>query len=105
MQRYQSNKSEEEPVLRGDIVRLAGKYGRYGYRRITALLRVEGWVVNPKRVEKIWREEGLKVPKKQPKRARLYINDGSCIRDYVPVLRTTYGATTLYTTDYTVVRR
>lgn len=80
VQRYQSNKSEEEEVLREDIIRLAGKYGRYGYRRITALLRAEGWVVNPKRVERIWREEGLKVPAKQPKRGRLYLNDGSCIR-------------------------
>lgn len=80
MQRYQSNKSEEEEVLREDIIRLAGTYGRYGYRRITALLRAEGWVVNPKRVERIWREEGLKVPAKQPKRGRLYLNDGSCIR-------------------------
>jgi putative transposase len=80
VQRHQSNKSGEEQVLRGDIVRLAGKYGRYGYRRITALLRAEGWVVNHKRVERIWREEGLKVPSKQPKRGRLYLNDGSCIR-------------------------
>ncbi|MCH7519380.1 MAG: IS3 family transposase [Candidatus Dadabacteria bacterium] len=80
VQRYQSNKSEEQEVLRGDIVRLASTYGRYGYRRITALLRAEGWVVNPKRVERIWREEGLKVPAKQPKRGRLYLNDGSCIR-------------------------
>lgn len=80
VQRYQSNKSEEEQVLRADIVRLATKYGRYGYRRITALLKAEGWVVNRKRVERIWREEGLKVPIKQPKRGRLYLNDGSCIR-------------------------
>jgi len=80
VQRHQSNKSGEEEVLRGGIVRLASKYGRYGYRRITALLRAEGWIVNHKRVERIWREEGLKVPAKQPKRARLYLNDGSCIR-------------------------
>jgi putative transposase len=80
VQRYQSNKSEEAEVLRGDIVRLAGTYSRYGYRRITALVRAEGWVVNRKRVERIWREEGLKVPAKQPKRGRLYLNDGSCIR-------------------------
>ena len=80
MQRYQSNKSEEEESLRGDIVRLASTYGRYGYRRITALIRAEGWIVNRKRVERIWREEGLKVPAKQPKRGRLYLNDGSCIR-------------------------
>jgi transposase InsO family protein len=59
---------------------LAGQYGRYGYRRITAMLLVEGWVVNHKRVERIWRREGLKVPRKQPKRRRLWLNDGSCIR-------------------------
>lgn len=56
------------------------QYGRYGYRRITALLRQDGWRVNHKRVERIWRREGLKVPKKQPKRGRLWLNDGSCIR-------------------------
>jgi transposase InsO family protein len=59
---------------------LAQEYGRYGYRRITALLRREGWQVNHKRVERIWRQEGLKVPQKQPKRARLWLTDGSCIR-------------------------
>ena len=62
------------------IVELATQYGRYGYRRITAMLRQEGWQVNHKRVERIWRSEGLKVPKKQPKRRRLWLNDGSCIR-------------------------
>jgi len=80
VQRHHSKKSGEEEVLRRDIVRLASTYGRYGYRRITALLRAEGWAVNHKRVERIWREEGLRVPLKQPKRGRLYINDGSCIR-------------------------
>jgi transposase InsO family protein len=63
-----------------DITALATKYGRYGYRRITALLNERGWQVNHKRVERIWRKEGLKVPKKQPKRSRLWLNDGSCIR-------------------------
>ena len=62
------------------IIELATQYGRYGYRRITALLRNEGWEVNHKRVERIWRKEGLKVPQKQPKRKRLWLNDGSCIR-------------------------
>jgi len=62
------------------IIELATQYGRYGYRRITAMLRQEGWQVNHKRVERIWRQEGLKVPKKQPKRRRLWFNDGSCIR-------------------------
>ena len=59
---------------------MASRYGRYGYRRITALLRAEGWRVNHKRVERIWRREGLKVPRKQPKRGRLWLNDGSCVR-------------------------
>jgi len=66
--------------LTARIVELATRYGRYGYRRITALLKQEGWQVNHKRVERIWRREGLKVPKKQPKRRRLWLNDGSCIR-------------------------
>jgi transposase InsO family protein len=62
------------------IIELVTQYGRYGYRRITALLRREGWRVNPKRVERIWRQEGLKVPRRQPKRGRLWLSDGSCIR-------------------------
>ena len=71
---------DEEARLRERIIELATQYGRYGYRRITALLREEEWQVNHKRVERIWRQEGLKVPKKQPKRRRLWLNDGSCIR-------------------------
>ena len=67
-------------VLRQRIVDLACVYGRYGYRRITALLRQEGFAVNHKRVERLWREEGLRVPRKQPKRSRLWFNDGSCVR-------------------------
>ena len=59
---------------------LATAYGRYGYRTITGLLRNEGWRVNHKRVERIWRQEGLKVPKRQPRRRRLWLNDGSCVR-------------------------
>ena len=69
-----------DAALTVDIVRLASRYGRYGYRRITAMLRSEGWTVNAKRVERIWRREGLKVPQKQPKRGRLWLNDASCIR-------------------------
>lgn len=80
VQRYHPQSSWEEEVVRADIVRLASNYGRYGYRRITALLWAEGWRVNRKRVERIWREEGLRVPRKQPRRGRLYLNDGSCIR-------------------------
>ena len=78
--RHSPKRTGDEERLRGDIVQLAGRYGRYGYRRITAMLHADGWRVNHKRVERIWRQEGLKVPKKQPKRGRLYLNDGSCIR-------------------------
>ena len=70
----------DEPALTEAIVRLAKKYGRYGYRRVRQLLVDEGWRVSVKRVYRIWRREGLKVPKKQPKRGRLWLNDGSCIR-------------------------
>jgi transposase InsO family protein len=80
-QRRYTSPPSDEGRLTEDIVALATKYGRYGYRRITALLNNEmGWRVNHKRVERIWRREGLKVPKKQPKRGRLWLNDGSCIR-------------------------
>jgi len=70
----------DEAALTKAVVSLAAEYGRYGYRRITALLRAEGWRVNAKRVERIWRREGLKVPRRQPKRGRLWLNDGSCVR-------------------------
>lgn len=80
MARYEPVKRGDEDILRQRITELACNYGRYGYRRITALLRVEGYCVNHKRVERIWREEGLKVPQKQPKRRRLWLNDGSCVR-------------------------
>ena len=79
-QRYAGPVRGDEELLRAEIVRLASRYGRYGYRRITALLRNDGWGVNHKRVERIWRQEGLKVPKRQPKRGRLWLNDGSCVR-------------------------
>ena len=71
---------DDEKALTEEIVELASQFGRYGYRRITALLRHRGWQVNHKRVERIWRREGLKVPVKQPKRGRLWLNDGSCVR-------------------------
>ncbi len=71
---------DDEDRLVADMIELARQYGRYGYRRIAALLRDAGWQVNDKRVERLWRREGLKVPGKQPKRGRLWLNDGSCIR-------------------------
>ena len=79
-QRKAPRGADDEARLTADIVELAKRYGRYGYRRITALLRGAGWLVNRKRVERIWRREGLKVPQRQPKRGRLWLADGSCIR-------------------------
>lgn len=79
-QRYLPIQREDEAPLTHRIIELASMFGRYGYRRIHALLRLDGWWVNHKRVERIWRQAGLKVPKKQPKRGRLWLNDGSCIR-------------------------
>ena len=79
-QRKPAKPRPDEKSLTAEIIRLASQYGRYGYRRITGLLRNDGWTVNAKRVERIWRREGFKVPKKQPKRGRLWLNDGSCMR-------------------------
>ncbi|WP_052046415.1 IS3 family transposase [Candidatus Paracaedibacter symbiosus] len=78
--RYCSKQEDDEEALRAAIIRLTTRYGRYGYRRIHALLKIEGWHINHKRVERIWREEGLKVPQRQSKKGRLYLNDGSCLR-------------------------
>ena len=78
--RHRGRTADDEPRLVARIIELATQYGRYGYRRITGLLRGEGWPVNHKRVERLWRREGLKVPQKQPKRGRLWLTDGSCIR-------------------------
>lgn len=79
-QRRERAPPDDEPSLLKRIVELATQYGRYGYRRVTALLREEGFRVNHKRVERLWRREGLKVPMKQPKRRRLWLTDGSCVR-------------------------
>lgn len=80
VQRHTPQVRDDEDALTGRIIELAGVYGRYGTPRITAMLHEEGWTVNHKRVERIWRQEGLKVPRKQPKRGRLWLNDGSCVR-------------------------
>ncbi len=79
-QRHRSRDDADEQRLTADIVALARDYGRYGYRRIHALLGHAGWQVSLSVVERIWRREGLKVPKRQPKRRRLWLGDGSCIR-------------------------
>ena len=77
---YLPRMRDGEALLTERMIELATKHGRYGYRRITALLQIESFQVNHKRVERIWRREGLKVPPKQPKRKRLWLNDGSCVR-------------------------
>ena len=80
-QRKRPRGRDDEDQLTADIVELARRYGRYGYRKVAELLRsTAGWVVNDKRVERIWRREGLKVPKRQPRRGRLWLADGSCVR-------------------------
>jgi putative transposase len=79
-QRYLPMQRTDENALTEAIVELASEYGRYGYRRITALLQARGWDVGKDRVQRIWRREGLKVPQKQRARGRLWLNDGSCVR-------------------------
>ena len=80
VQRYELRISSFQTALTQRVIDLATQYGRYGYRRITELLKREGWPVSHRRVERIWRQEGLKVPRRQPKRRRLWLNDGSCVR-------------------------
>jgi transposase InsO family protein len=79
-QRYVPLHRADEDALTRDIIALASEYGRYGYRRITALLQARGWPIGKDRVQRIWRREGLKVPQKQRARARLWLNDGMCVR-------------------------
>lgn len=79
-QRCPPRSPADEERLVADMIALTRDYGRYGYRRIAALLRDAGWAVNDKRIERLWRREGLKVPARQPRRKRLWLNDGSCIR-------------------------
>jgi len=79
-QRRTPHVPDDEPRLVNQMIELATQYGRYGYRMVTGLLREDGWKVNHKRIERLWRREGLKVPQKQPKRKRLWLGDGSCVR-------------------------
>ena len=78
--RYEPVKRRDEDEIRTAIIRLVTNYGRVGYRMVTCMLRNEGIQINHKRVERIWRQEGLKLPKKQVKKRRLWLTDGSCIR-------------------------
>ena len=79
-QRHPARVPVDEPALIARLIALARRFGRYGYRRITALLRAEGWRVNHKRVERLWRQEGLRVPRKAPRCRRQWAADGSCTR-------------------------
>ena len=79
-QQYKARKAEDDEALRLALLRLAKQYGRYGYRKIAKLLRREGWMVNHTKVERLWREEGLQLPKRHKKRKRLYHKDSSIIR-------------------------
>ena len=79
-QRHVPKGHADEDRLVADMIELARQFGRYGYRRIAALLREAGWSVSDGRIERLWRREGLKVPQKQPKKGRLWLNDGSCVR-------------------------
>ena len=76
---YDRHRPDDDIALTEAMVGWATQYGRYGYRRVTALLQQEGGRVNHKRVERLWRQEGLKVPKRQPPRRRLWLADGSCV--------------------------
>ena len=80
VQRHVPKRREDEDLVTTVIIQLASQFGRYGYRRVTALLQNAGWCINHKRVERICRKQGLKVPQKQPERGRLWLNDGSCVR-------------------------
>lgn len=79
-QRYTSSVCEFSVLVRQAVINYASEYGRYGYRAVTDLLRTDGWGISYNRVERIWKQEGLKVPAKQRPRKRLWLNDGSCIR-------------------------
>ena len=79
-QRHIPKGRADEDRLVADMIELARQFGRYGYRRIAALLREAGWSVSDGGIERLWRREGLKVPQKQPKKGRLWLNDGSCVR-------------------------
>jgi putative transposase len=79
-QRYEKRVREDEPRLVEDMTELAVQYGRYGYRRVLEMLKEKGWQVGHNRIERLWRREGLKVPRKQAKRRRLWLNDASCVR-------------------------
>jgi len=78
--RYKPKVADFTKRLLGRILELVGKFPRYGYKRITVLLRREGWRVNRKRVHRLWKQEGLRVPKRTRKRRRLGCSANACHR-------------------------
>ena len=82
--RYMSPPRDDEEPLRAEVIRMASTLGRYGYRFIASMMRNAGWgqATTPK-VARIWREDGLKIPQKQPSRGGLWFNDGSCMKPRV----------------------
>ncbi len=79
-QRYQKVVNADRERIRSRIIALAKEYGRYGYKTITSMLQMEGFEVGKDLVYRVWQEEGLQVPHRQPKRSRLWLADGSCVR-------------------------
>ena len=79
-QRQEPRRKEGEEALVRRMLELVRRHPRFGYRRIWALLRREGWRVNRKRVYRLWRKQGLKVPRKQRKKRRLGSSANSCVR-------------------------
>ena len=78
--RYRSRRGQRDVALADELGRLARRHPRYGYRRMCALLRHRGWNVNPKRVARVWREAGLRVPQRQRKRRQLGHSDNGIVR-------------------------
>ncbi|MBU3632014.1 IS3 family transposase [Polynucleobacter sp. AP-Feld-500C-C5] len=79
--RYMPLPRDDEEPLRAEVIRMASTYGRYGYRLIASMMRNAGWgQATTAKVARIWRQEGLKIPQKQPPRGRLWLSDGSCMR-------------------------
>ena len=79
-QRYRPRVSDDEAVLVARMHVLVRRHPRYGYRRIWALLRADGWSVNRKRVYRLWKRAGFKVPRKQRKKRRFGSSAGGCVR-------------------------
>ena len=102
--RYIAVKLPDEDDVRTEIIDKACNYGRVGYRMVTNMMRNSGTKINHKRVERIWREEGLKLPKKQIKKRRLWLNDGSCIR-LRPEYKIMYGAMILLKIRHIIRKR